>query len=62
MWQFMCGGNHTFPEDAGIIGLSEILNLDTTVAAIANLPCGFAAERESDNEDWIVREGSGLEI
>ena len=60
MWQFMCGGDHSFPEDVGIIGLSEILDLDATIGAIAKLPCGFAAERESDKADWIVREESEL--
>ena len=50
MWQFMCGGDHSFPEDAGVIGLSEILDLDTAIAAIAKIPCGFTAERESDTD------------
>ena len=56
MWQFMCGGEHSFPDDAGVIGLSEILELDATVAAIASIPCGYVAERESDKADWVVRE------
>ena len=59
MWQFMCGGDHLFPEDAGVIGLSEILDLDSTVVAIAKLPCGFTAERESEKADWIMRGKSG---
>ena len=57
MWQFMCGGSHAFPDDAAVIGLSEVLDLDPTIAAIAKLPCGYSAEREAVDADWKAQEG-----
>ena len=54
MWQFMCGCEHAFPEDACIIGLAEALELDSTISSIANIPCGYMAERESATSDWTI--------
>lgn len=54
MWQFMCGGEHAFPDDASVIGLAEALELDPTISPIANIPCGYMAERESITSDWTV--------
>ena len=54
MWQFMCGGDHSFPEDACVIGLAEALELDSTISLIASIPCGYMAERESATSDWTI--------
>ena len=50
-WQFLCGGNHT-EEDARIVSLTEILQIDSSVADLAGLPCGAYAETEDEDSDW----------
>jgi hypothetical protein len=46
-WQFLCGGNHT-TEDARIIALQEMINIDPSVSKVSNLKCGQTAVRESE--------------
>ena len=53
-WQFMCGGEHDFSEDARVIALAEAFELDASVLQVADMPCGCAAERESETSDWRV--------
>ena len=53
-WQFMCGGEHESPDDAGVIALSEIYELDNSVSGIADMPCGCEAERESETSAWKI--------
>ena len=50
-WQFLCGGNHT-TEDARIIALQEIINIEPSVSEVSNLKCGQTAVRESKDSDW----------
>lgn len=54
MWQFLCGSTH-IQEDARIISLNEIFMIDNTISKLANMPCGYIAERESKNSDWEIR-------
>ena len=54
MWQFLCGSSHS-QEDARIVSLNEIFMLDNTVSKLANMPCGYVAERKSKNSDRIVQ-------
>ena len=53
-WQFLCGKNHN-DEDARIISLAEILNIDETMNDLAELDYGEYAEAENEKSDWIVR-------
>jgi hypothetical protein len=50
-WQFMCGTTND-PEDARIVALHEILALDPTVAGLADLPIGWKAWRDSEEDTW----------
>jgi len=54
MWQFLCGGTHV-QEDARIVSLNEIFMIDNTISRLANMPCGYIAERESKNASWIIK-------
>ena len=52
--QFLCGGNHK-EEDARVVSLASILNIDETMGDLATLDYGEYAEAESVTSDWIVR-------
>ena len=52
-WQFLCGKSHT-TEDARLISLQELYNLDKSVGALADLKPGQKAERSAANSKWII--------
>ncbi len=54
MWQFLCGKQHDESE-ARIVSLYYIFMLDHSIAELARLPYGYAAERESIETEWIIR-------
>ena len=51
-WQFLDGSDHPRVEDAWVVGLGEVLKHDPSVAAVANLPRGWVAWRESPTAPW----------
>ena len=51
--RFLCGGNHK-EEDARVVSLVSILNIDETMGDLAELDYGECAEAESITSDWIV--------
>ena len=53
-WQFLCGWSHK-EEDARIVSLAFILDIDETMSDLAELDYGEYAEAESGRSDWIVR-------
>ena len=50
-WQFLCGSEHDTSE-ARIVSLREIYALDKSVGLLADLPCGYSAERQNKTENW----------
>ena len=58
MWQFMCGGTHN-TEDAMVVALKEAYDCDNSVGALSQMPCGYYAERETQNSDWVIRKDQG---
>jgi hypothetical protein len=50
-WQFLDGAEHE-TADAAVVALSTIVKLDPSVMAIADLPPGWRAWRESVEADW----------
>ena len=50
-WQFLCGGSH-ITEDARIIALQEIIDIDPSVSEVSNLKNGQTAVRESKESEW----------
>jgi hypothetical protein len=48
-----CPGVDVAVEDALVLALSEIVDLDPSVAALASLPAGWYAYRESPHDPWI---------
>ena len=53
-WQFLCGDTHK-EEDARIVSLASILNIDETMSDLAELDYGEYAEAESETSDWTVK-------
>ena len=52
-WQFLCGKEHS-AEDAKIVALEEIYNIDKSLKEIANLGYGECARREDKNSKWNI--------
>jgi len=56
-WQFLCGKENHIESDGKIIALKEILELDTTLHLLNDLPVGSIATRTKKNESWKIEEG-----
>ena len=50
-WQFHTGEDLN-EENATVVGLREIVNRDSSISDLANLPTGWIATRKSQNDDW----------
>jgi hypothetical protein len=51
-WQFHSGAEHVSIRDAMIVSLSEMVERDTTLCELADLPCGWIAERDGIGGPW----------
>jgi hypothetical protein len=54
-WQFLHGGD-VHEDDARIVALRTIVELDPTVKELANLPLGWVATRDAVGESWRRQE------
>jgi len=50
-WQFLTGGPVDMA-DAMVVALKEIVDLDPSLAALADLPLGWQASRENLHSAW----------
>jgi hypothetical protein len=48
----LCGGDDDSPEEMMEVTLAQLLDLDSTLNPLADMPDGWAAIRESTDEDW----------
>lgn len=55
MWQFLCGKEGHEESEARIVSLYSVFMLDHTVASLSEMPCGYFAERESNDSKWVIR-------
>ncbi|EUJ10736.1 hypothetical protein Meth11DRAFT_1564 [Methylophilaceae bacterium 11] len=51
-WAFTCGTTND-SEDLMLVGMGEVVDLDPTLASIADLPPGWSAERTSVKSNWV---------
>lgn len=51
-WQFLCGNDNHTEENAKIISLKQVVELDKTVNDLFEMPVGVGAERESVEAKW----------
>lgn len=54
MWQFLCGNPHDTSEGR-IVSLHKIYTHDPTVAQLADMPCGYSADRQDITAAWRIR-------
>lgn len=54
MWQFLCGETHN-EEEAMLVSLKYVFDLDNSVGELKDMPCGFYAERLSRQDNWVIR-------
>ena len=52
-WQFLCGREHE-TEDARLVSLESIFEIDNSVGELADMPCGHQAERDTKSSIWNV--------
>lgn len=50
MWQFLCGETHGITE-ARFVSLKWVFDLDNSVSALKDMPCGYYAERKAQDDD-----------
>ena len=51
-WQFHAGAPQVSSGDMMVVALSEIVEHDPGISELADLPCGWFAERESADSPW----------
>ena len=54
MWQFLCGKTHE-TEEAKLVSLKSVFELDNSFGILNDMPCGYYAERKTQNDDWNIR-------
>ena len=42
-------------EEARVVSLKEVYDLDNTVGFLKDMPCGYYAERKTQNDAWIIK-------
>ena len=47
MWQFLCGKAHE-TDEAKLVSLKSVFDLDNSVAILKDMPCGYYAERNGN--------------
>jgi hypothetical protein len=55
-WQFL-DGEHVFEEDATVVRLGEIVQLEPSLRGLADLPPGWYAWRTSADGPWLRAPG-----
>lgn len=55
MWEFLDGAD-VAEENAAIISLTELVNIDASVNEVSDLPLGWIAYRENKEAHWIKSE------
>lgn len=54
-WQFFGSEEHLETEDARIVSLGEIIEMDTTIKEILWMPEGVEARRAQVGDEWTTR-------
>ena len=52
VWQFHTGAQQVSAGDAMIVALSEMVEHDPSICELADLPCGWYAERDGVGTPW----------
>ena len=41
--------------EARLVSLKEAFDLDNSVGVLKDMPCGYYAERKTQNDNWLVK-------
>lgn len=52
MWQFLCGESNHNEETARIVSLEQVVEMDSSINDLYEMPCGVGAERDEMNSKW----------
>jgi hypothetical protein len=55
-WQFLCGDEHDWTDLPKVVGLNHLLDRDSTLLELLDLPDNWEAERVNVNSPWQRRE------
>lgn len=59
-WQFLCGVSHT-EEDARVVSLASVWEMDESVGELAGLDYGESAEAAGPADGWVItRKGENM--
>jgi len=54
-WQFFSSDHFTNFEDvAKVVGLGQVIKMDSTILELADLPLGYKAHRKFRGDKWII--------
>lgn len=51
-WQFLCGDENHTEEDAKVISLKQVTEIDQSVNDLFEMPLGVGAERKTAKDKW----------
>lgn len=54
MWQFLCGESHD-DNEARIVSLKYVFEIDNSVGGLRDMPCGYYATRKSKDSPWTIK-------
>jgi hypothetical protein len=55
-WQFL-DNDHAFESEAAVVTLGEMLQFDSSLSELANLPTGWFSHRDGIDQPWQTAEG-----
>ncbi|MFC4323224.1 immunity protein Imm33 domain-containing protein [Litchfieldia salsa] len=58
MWQFLDGSDELDTDNARIVTLEEILEIDGSLSSLWDLPIGWKAERVNKDTKWVRQENA----
>ena len=56
-WMFLTGENFSMQE-AQLVTLQSLIQVDSSLSELSDLPCGHSAIRDSGDESWVRTEDS----
>lgn len=58
-WQFLCGEEHEPGDVPRVVGLNHLIERDSRIGEVLDLPQGWEAERHDSGASWIRRQIDG---
>lgn len=59
IWQFLDGEDIT-EDNAAVVSLFEIFEIDNSISELSSLPLGCVAYREQKDEKWLIENNASM--